>query len=273
MTLIAWDTTTASTKVKQHEIVTKDSETKLKSDGSNFIVWLEEQTNHCQTMGLISVLQLAAGSGANIPAATTFFESYGLITFEETVQLSDSIHAGTTAAQLIEITKDQWLCTRLFNSSESDLQTDLSVNISLHRRRGLVALKFLVYKVTEADSKAIRTTELELSSLTLKEYNFDVSKLCTKLGSIVNTLKANGAYKNEHNNDILAALTDPTCCEEYRMHLLFFQRDIDNKVIVNSTAMIANIDNKYKNLRKSKKWISPVESKIDSKYMSMTAQL
>ena len=46
MTIIAWDANTASTKAKQYEIVTKGSETKLKSDGSNFIVQLEEQTNH-----------------------------------------------------------------------------------------------------------------------------------------------------------------------------------------------------------------------------------
>ena len=272
MTLITWDTTTASIKVKEYEIVTKGSESKLKSNGSNFIVWLEEQTNHCQTMGLDSILQIAVGSCANIPAATTLFASYGLVTLDEITAISNGIYAGSSAAELISIMKDKWLYTRLFNSCEIDLQTDLSVQTELHRRRGIVTFKFLVDKVTEADSEAIRATELELSSLSLKEYNYDVSKLCTKLGSIVNTLKANGAYKNEHNNEIISALTDPTCCEEYRMHLLFFQRDIDNKVNVNSTVMIANIDNKYKNLKKSKKWISPVESKIDSKYMSMTAQ-
>ena len=119
----------------------------------------------------------------------------------------------------------------------------------MHCRHSIVIFKFLVDKVTEADSEAIRATELELSSLSLKEYNYDISKLCTKLGSIVNTLKANRTYKNEHNNEIISTLTDPICCEEYRMHLLFFQCDIDNKVNVNSTVMIANIDNKYKILK------------------------
>ena len=272
MKLIACDETTASTKVKQHKVVAKGSETKLKSDGSNFIVQFEEQTNHFQTTCLDSILQLAAGHCANVSAAATLFASHRLVTLEEIAQISNTTCVGTSAAEIIMIAKDKWLCTRLFNSSESDLQTHLSVQTDLHHHRGLVAFKFLVDKVTDADSEAIRATELKLSNLSLQEHNYDVSKLCTKLGSIVNTLKANGACKNKHDNKIISALIDLTCCEEHRMHSLFFQCNVDNKVTVNSIVMTANIDNEHKNLKKSKKWFSPVESKIDSKHMSMTVQ-
>ena len=57
--------------------------------------------------------------------------------------------------------------------------------------RGLVTFKFLINKVIEVDSEAIQATELELSSITLKKFKYDVSKLFVKLGSIINTLKAN----------------------------------------------------------------------------------
>ena len=111
--------------------------------------------------------------------------------------------------------KDKWLYTRLFNSCELDLQIDLSVQTELHCRCGIVIFKFLVDKVTKADSEAIYATELELFSLSLKKYNYDVSKLHTKLGSIVNTLKVNRACKNEYNNEIISTLTNLTYYEEY----------------------------------------------------------
>ena len=70
---------------------------------------------------------------------------------------------------------------------------------------GLVAFKFLIDKVTEADSEAIRATELELSNLSLQEHKCDVSKLCTKLGTIINNLKANGVFKREYNTEMINA--------------------------------------------------------------------
>ena len=58
MSLIDWANTTVASKIKQYETVTRSGNIKLKVDDSNFNSWLEEQANHCETMGLITVLVL-----------------------------------------------------------------------------------------------------------------------------------------------------------------------------------------------------------------------
>ena len=114
---------------------------------------------------------------------------------------------------------------------------------------GLVAFKFLVDEVAETDSEAIRAPELELSNLSLQECKCDVSKLRTKLVIIINTLKTNGAFKIEHNTEVINALSDPACCKDFYLHLLSYQWDVDKKVNVNAKLILANIDNKHNNLK------------------------
>ena len=50
MSLVDWASTTATSKIKQCEIVARPGATKLKADGDNFKYWLEEQANHFETM-------------------------------------------------------------------------------------------------------------------------------------------------------------------------------------------------------------------------------
>ena len=104
MKLIDWATKTQANKVKQYAIVTKGSEIKLKNNGSNFIVWLEEQTNHLKTMGIDSICNLGPpDSSAPHPVydlfteASTLFDSYGLVTLDQIIQVNNKIYEGTTA--------------------------------------------------------------------------------------------------------------------------------------------------------------------------------
>ena len=104
MKLIDWATKTQANKVKQHAIVTKGSKIKLKNDGSNFIVWLEEQTNHLKTMGIDSICNLGPpNSSAPYPVhdlftkASTLFDSYRLVTLDQIIQVADKIYEETTA--------------------------------------------------------------------------------------------------------------------------------------------------------------------------------
>ena len=101
--------------MKQYKIVIKASETKLKQNSTNFIVWLEEQTNHINTMGIESICKLGLPNATTLhpihdlfTTASTLFESYGLVTLEQVIQVSDKIYNGTSAEELIEIEKDKW---------------------------------------------------------------------------------------------------------------------------------------------------------------------
>ena len=92
MKLIDWATKTQANKVKQHAIVTKGSEIKLKNDGSNFIVWLEEQTNHLKTMGMDSVCELGLADSSDpspvhdlFTEASSLHEYYGLVTLNQII--------------------------------------------------------------------------------------------------------------------------------------------------------------------------------------------
>ena len=95
--------------------------------------------------------------------ASTLFDSYGLVTLDQIIQVANKIYEGTTADELIEIEKDKWFYTCLFNSSDEELQTDFSNLMDITFRWGLVAFKFLIDKVIEEDSKAIWATKLKLS--------------------------------------------------------------------------------------------------------------
>ena len=92
---------------------------------------------------------------------STLYDSYGLVTLDQVIQVADVLYEGTTAEQLIEIENDKWSYTCLFHSRDEELQTNLSLSTDITNRMGLVAFKFLIGKVTDADSEAIRATELE----------------------------------------------------------------------------------------------------------------
>ena len=90
MSLIGWANTTVASKIKQHETVSRSGNVKLKADGSNFNSLLEEQANHCETMGLITVLVLGPAVNdtphpANdlFPTETSLLSSYGRIALDQ----------------------------------------------------------------------------------------------------------------------------------------------------------------------------------------------
>ena len=58
MSLIDYNFTAPAKKLNQCEIVTKCYVIKLQKDGSRFIDWKEEMTNHYKEMGFNSILKL-----------------------------------------------------------------------------------------------------------------------------------------------------------------------------------------------------------------------
>ena len=68
-------------------------------------------------------------------------------------------------------------------------------------RRGDSTFKLIFEKVTEADKESIRYTRLELSMITLKDYQYNSSKLV----QMFDTLKANAAFKSDYSNGSIRA--------------------------------------------------------------------
>ena len=90
MSLVDWANTIVASKIKQCETVTRSGNIKLKADDFNFNSWLEEQANHCETMGLITVfvLGLAVDDTPHpvndlFPSETSLLLSYGRITLDQ----------------------------------------------------------------------------------------------------------------------------------------------------------------------------------------------
>ena len=200
MSLVDWKTTSAQTRLKQYELIAKADLIILKRNSSNFTAWLEAQAIHCTEMDLNSILLIGPGTGIEdthpvhnkFSSRKTLFDIYGQVTLEEITLLSNEIVAKTDAPGLIEIQKNRCLYKRLFNSSDMELQNHLSVNTSTTLRSGLITLKVLIDYVTKADRESVRNAEKELHDLRLKDYNFDVSKVVTKIRTIIKTLKNNG---------------------------------------------------------------------------------
>ena len=58
MSLFDWANIALNSKIKQFEIFARSGSIKLKADGANFYSWLEENSNHCNTAGVTSILKL-----------------------------------------------------------------------------------------------------------------------------------------------------------------------------------------------------------------------
>jgi len=230
-------------------------------------------------MDLDSVLLIGPGSGidASHPVHSKFdkretlFEIYGRVTLEEVIILSNEIMAKTDANGLIDIQKIKCLYKRLFNSSDNELQNHLSVNTSTTLRSGLITLKLLIDHVTAADRESVRNAEKDLHDLHLKDYDFDVSKVITKIRTIVKTLQANGVLTNTLISDCIIALHDNECCKDYRLDVKLFEKDYNRGNSIEVNSMLTSLEKKYTSLKKSNKWTCPKKSSVDAKYMALLA--
>ena len=130
MSLVDFTNTTVSSKVKQHEIVTRPGSIKLKVGGTNFYSWSEESANHCSTMGSASALK--PGSTAEAPGAaheifsaeSSLLPSYGRVSLDEAFALSTKRRAGSTTAGEVEQLKGKCL----IRATDEELRSCLTLN-------------------------------------------------------------------------------------------------------------------------------------------------
>ena len=119
----------------------------------------------------------------------------------------------------------------------------------------------------------MRLAKNELQHTHLKEFNFDASKAVKKVRELVVTLGANGILSNSHIDDVIAVFKDKSYCEDFRLHLKMFEMDKIKGNTIDIELMLTELESKYTNLVKQNEWsASTPASKIDSKYMAMTAQ-
>ena len=124
----------------------------LKADKTKFYSWLEEQENHTQTMVLKHILRLGP-SVSDVshpvhylfPAETYVLSSCGRVAIDEVMILSNERHATEAPNGPTEILKE-FLCTRMFDASDKELQCHLSLSANFNLRRGDVTLKSLLTK-------------------------------------------------------------------------------------------------------------------------------
>ena len=91
----------------------------------------------------------------------------------------------------------------------------------------MITLKLLIDYITEANRESVRNAEKELHNLRLKDYDYDISKVVTKIRMTVKTLEANGVLSKTLISDAITALSDDSYCEDYRLDIKFYKKDFN----------------------------------------------
>ena len=87
----------------------------------------------------------------------------------------------------------------------------------------LITLKALIDNVTEADCEFIQNAEKGLHDLHFKDCDFNISKVVTKIRTIIKNLEANVLLSNTLVLDTLTALYDNDCSEDYQLDIKLFK--------------------------------------------------
>ena len=251
---------------------------KLKEDGSNFTEWAEEVINHLNLMGMDNIITIGLQNETDrthpthalYPEATNFFENHGAIPIEHIENVAAQYYNGEDI-QSINRTKDAAFYKYLFGSIDTALQKHLAQITDKTLRRGFLSAGYLINKVTEANSEAVRRAEKDLHTIHLKDFDYNDGKLVTEIRTLTKTIKASGVELRTLHNDIFEAFSDKNLHEDFRLHLKFFEMSHDRGEAIDIQNMLTSLEKKYSNMVKAGKWTKPSKSGIDSRYMSLIA--
>jgi len=108
-----------------------------------------------------------------------------------------------------------------------------------------------------------------LKKLNLKDYEYNVKKIVSKIKDLIATLDDNAVHLRSDISEILDSVYNDDLCEDYMLHIKMYKIDYHKGRKIDVVSMLIDIEKKYSNLFRKKKWVSPADSNSSSKYMSL----
>ena len=114
-------------------------------------------------------------------------------------------------------------------------------------------MKLLVDCITDANRESVRNAEKELHNLHLKDYDHNMSKAVMLIRTTIKTLEANRVISSTLTSDIITALCNNTCYEDYRLDAKFHENNHDKGKKIDVQSILTSLEKKHTKLIKSNK--------------------